>query len=714
MPWSEQAVKKLGAFALALVFLIAGTLLGPPGHASAQPPVRSPEWLRLDIERMTPRLATPGEDKLHITGSVTNVGDRRISDIVARLQVGQRQSTEAELEATLTDAPATDAGASGWVELANTLEPGRSAELSIEVPLAQLGVSAPGVYPLLVNVNGTPAYGGAARLAAVNLLLPVIDPPPESSPAAVSMLWPIAASTPKVVADPHDGQVVLSDDELGEELAPGGRLDALVAAASAYRENPDVFGSLCFAVDPDLLETVAAMADGYLVQTPSGPVRGSGQAHAARWLEALRDLVSSHCVVQIPYADADLGALSKVSSRTDLVADAVNNGAAILNLLRVQPRAGVLWPQGSLGDASLRAAAGAGTTTVISDPARFGGSVSEGTATVTGAGVNVLGYDSLVASAFTGTREADSAAHQRNVATQNGLAALAFRAGLGDETTDTPVLVAPPHDWDASASELHSLLDSVAQLHSARMLTPAPLDELLAAPAEGNAVLDGAAGTDIAGSPVSGEVIAGLSGIEATAADLQGAMSVDPTRQVQPISLIQPLHNAVLRAASTAWESEGAREAATAAARAQLDTLSNQVTVATPSQPVSLASGSSPLPVTLSNALPVAITVRIKLDNSAGLRTDRVQDTPLAAGSRVGRLIPAEALRSGRFSVDVSLTTPGGTKLGSPARLELTSNEFGVVTVVLTGTAAAALVLLGGRRIYRRVRQRGQQGEAGS
>lgn len=706
-------MKKLGAFALALVFLIGNALLGASGQAAAQPAVRSPEWLRLDIERMTPRLATPDEDTLRVTGSVTNVGDRRISDIVARLQIGQRQGTERQLRSTLTGSPATDAGASEWSEVATTLEPGQSAELSIEVPLAELGLSAPGVYPLLVNVNGTPAYGGAARLAAVNLLLPVIDPPAETPPVAVSMLWPIT-SAPKLVADPHDGPVVLADDRLAEELAPGGRLDALVTAASAYRDNPDVFGSLCFAVDPDLLETVAAMAEGYQVQSPTGPVQGSGREQAARWLQALRELVSGHCVVQIPYADADLGALSKVSTRTDLVADAVNNGAAILNLLRVQPRAGVLWPNGSLGDAALRAAAGAGTTTVLTDPAQLGANASDGTAMTTTAGVNALGYDSLVASAFAGTARADSVANQPNVATQNGLAALAFRAGLGDETAEAPVLVAPPHGWDASLPELHSLLGSLARLHEERMLTPAPLDDLLAAPAGGNAVLDGADGADLAGSPVSDEVVAGLSDIEATAADLQRAMSVDPTRQVQPISLIQPLHNAVLRATSTAWDSPFERTAAATAARTQLESLGNQVTVTTPSQPVSLASGSSPLPVTLSNALPVAVTVRINLDNSAGLRTDRVQDTPLAANSRVGRLIPAEALRSGRFSVDVSLTTPGGTELGTPARLELTSNEFGVVTVVLTATAAGALFLLGGRRIYRRVRQRGQEGQAGS
>jgi hypothetical protein len=100
--------------------------------------------------------------------------------------------------------------------------------------------------------------------------------------------------------------------------------------------------------------------------------------------------------------------------------------------------------------------------------------------------------------------------------------------------------------------------------------------------------------------------------------------------------------------------------------------------------------------------------VRITLSNSTGLRTGDIGDQWLPAGLSANRkiTIPAEALRAGRFSVIVALSTPGGTQLGNPARFELRSNQYGVVTLVLTIAGGVALVLLSGRQIYRRLRAR--------
>ncbi|WP_199428840.1 DUF6049 family protein [Qaidamihabitans albus] len=706
---------RFGAFALALAFLFAQGLLGAP--AGAQPLPAEPTMLELDVEQLSPRMVTPDSGALSVLGSVTNVSDRRISDIVARLQLGERQDSGDELAETLNEPPPTDSPVSDWIDIADTLEPGQSAQVRITVPLADgsLPVTDPGVYPMLLNVNGTPSYGGAARLAALHLLLPVLGvpgqaPPQGDQPASMSMLWPIAASEPKVVEARYERPVVLADDGLAGELRAGGRLDALVSAALAHRDDPDLFGSLCFAIDPELVETVKAMTRGYRVRTPSGEVSGKGRADAERWLESLRQLVASHCVVQLPYAGADLTALTELHSGAELVADAVN-GTSILSVLGVQPRQGVLWPGSVLSGPALRMSSAAGVNTVLTGPAQLEADPA-GTRTteIDGTGVRAVPYDALVNTALTGEPSRIpgrvTPADEPEVATQNGLAALALRTGLGDaQQTGDPLLVAPPQRWDATAGELGTLLSSVETLRSAGMVSPAPLEDLLAGPANGSAALNG--GQEAAGADpnVPGSVLRTLSAVESTAADLQRAMAVDPTRQVEPIRLIRPLHNAVLRAASNVWHDRiDQGSAAAATAQAQVDTLRGQVSVATPSQPVSLASGSSPLPVTLRNELPVAITVRLQLENSAGLRPADIQDTPLAADSRVGRLIPAEALRSGRFNVDVSLTTPGGTKLGSPAHLELTSTELGTFTVVLTATAGAALVLLAGRRIYRRVK----------
>ncbi|WP_019813674.1 DUF6049 family protein [Saccharomonospora saliphila] len=720
-------MSRAGAAALVL-FLLATQMLAPGPSAGAQPS----ELLRMRIDGMSPRVATSGDETLTLSATVTNTGDRPISDLVARVQSGPRQTGTPELGRTLTDPPSAEVGASDWVGAGDRLDTGESATFSIDVDLARLGVSDPGAYPLLLNVNGTPAYGGAARLAAAHLLLPVLGEnggtqgaQNGTGPAAVSTLWPITARTPKIVAAPHDGPVVLSDDDLARELAPGGRLHALVSTAESRRADAEVFASLCFAVDPDLLETVNAMSTGYRVRTPDGAVAGRGQQAAREWLDALRELVAGHCVVQLPYAGADLAELDRVDSGVNLVGEAVSNGAAVLDLLRLEPKQGTVWTRGGLTDSALRSASESGTTTVLADPARVeeglgapGGAGGGSEGEPSGGGVRVVGTDPLVTAAFTSGEPSGpsmgTAEGAVDIGTQNALGALAVRAGVGAEPAGGPVLVAPVRGWNASEDDLTALLDTLTRLSAAGALVPAPLDDALAAEGDAAEQSGGSASqwrTEPAQAPVPGSVVETLSEVETTAADLRGAMSVDPTRQVEPVSLIQPLHNAVARAVSTAWRTTDARRSAASAAEAQLQALRDQVTVRTPSQPVSLASESSPLPITLSNSLPVTITVRVDLGNSAGLRPAEIGDTPLAADSRVSRLIPADTLRSGRFIVRVAVTTPDGTTLGTPSRMELVSSELGSVAVVLTATAGAALLLLSGLRIYRRVKAReGQRG----
>lgn len=77
--------------------------------------------------------------------------------------------------------------------------------------------------------------------------------------------------------------------------------------------------------------------------------------------------------------------------------------------------------------------------------------------------------------------------------------------------------------------------------------------------------------------------------------------------------------------------------------------------------------------------------------------------------------VPVEVLRSGRFPVNVRLTTPEGVPLGDTVKLEVSSSAYGTITVIITVIAGIALVLLSGRRIYKRVRARnGENGAAPS
>jgi hypothetical protein len=138
--------------------------------------------------------------------------------------------------------------------------------------------------------------------------------------------------------------------------------------------------------------------------------------------------------------------------------------------------------------------------------------------------------------------------------------------------------------------------------------------------------------------------------------------------------------------------------------RARLAELRGGVKVLQPGTVYSLASSDSPLPLTISNDLPVAVDVRVVLSGTQGLRVKPVATKTVPAQSTLPLLLPAEVVRSGSFVVDAGVTTPGGTALGPPSRLQLRSTAYGTVTLVLTICAFVALVGLSLFRIVRRFR----------
>jgi len=722
-------MKRLAALTLALIFGVLAGLFGAgptglPGTADAQPIEDTPSNLRLDVDELSPRVLTSTSTTLNVSGRVTNTGDRRISAVRVQFKLGERQATERQLGETLAEDPPTDSSRSRFVDVAASLEPGQSAPLSISVPLDDpegLTINRPGVYPLLVNVNGTPEYGGAARLAALSTLLPVLGVPggeaPERPASAtdVSMLWPIADVRPRVVAAPYASPVELSDDDLARDLAPGGRLDALVGAAASAEAV--VAQSLCFAIDPDLLDTVVSMTRGYNVRGPSGPVPGQGGDAANRWLDALRKVTAGRCVVQMPYADADLSTLSHVQpaeAGETLTKSAVSGTPLVEAVLGTQVLRGVLWPDGALDEPVLGALAETGVNSVITDSTRLSSpdQVTSGVG-IEGSDIRAQPFDPLLASAMAGSSGSpDSAvgsatpADEPDIATQNGLATLAFRGGLGNQNdaAKTPLLLAPPRHWSAPPNELSLFLRTVGRLTEAGMLNPTPVQQQLRTPADGMAAMPYSASDAAAEAP--GEVTEMLTGIERELGDLGQAMGVDPTMQVDPGALLQPVRNAAVRGSSTVWRgNSGPAVAATKNAREQLEALRAQVRIESPPQLIALASGSSPLPVFIRNDLPVRVAVRLDLSQATGLRTEQpaARDIPALVG--LSERIPTETLRAGRFSANVSLTTPSGvTQLGPMARFELTSNEYGAITIILTVSAAGALFLLSARRIYKRVR----------
>jgi hypothetical protein len=721
-------VKRLAATVSVVLFLVLQGFFGAPAMAQSTPDTPR---LRLEVGQLNPRYVSTSSTSLTITGTITNIGDRRIAKPMVRLEIGDKLNTERQFTESMAGGLSASSRQSNFIPVTGMLEPDQSAPFTVTVPLGAgqngLQVSRPGVYPLLVNVNGTPEFGGTARLAALSMLLPVIGVPgksPEShtKPLGVSILWPIANTVPRVATLPFRGQLLLTDDDLAAELSPGGRLDSLLKAAQQQSERP-IFASMCFALDPDLVDTVELMTHGYQYRTGNGSAtaNGTGVGAAKQWLATLKQLATGHCVVALPYADADLSLLSKVSAngRPDpgLVTTAARGADVLQRVLGVQAQKNVLWPNGAMDPKTLGLLGGAGVGTLLTDSTnlKVDGPPDAG-ASLSGTDVRAQPIDSLVSSALSGDTGASLRATKTNaplatatsqpaVAAQNGLAALAFRAGVGQQTPDSPSLIlAPPRRWNVPLAELQGLLDTVGDYASAHLVVPKALPQLLTTPATARATMN--FDTQDMTSGASSDLSAALSDIDTSTAGLASAMAVDSTSQVKPEDLVSPVHIGLIRGASTAWrETNGGTPAATFNAGNELDFLLGRVSVPTPAQTLSLTSGTSPLPVFISNTLPVAMTVRITLRNNAGLRPEDPQNMLIPANGSVSHYIPVEALRAGRFSVDVVLATPSGTQLGTTARFELASNDYGSITIIVTAAAAGALLLLSSRRIYRRVKE---------
>jgi hypothetical protein len=155
---------------------------------------------------------------------------------------------------------------------------------------------------------------------------------------------------------------------------------------------------------------------------------------------------------------------------------------------------------------------------------------------------------------------------------------------------------------------------------------------------------------------------------------------------------------------SGAWRGgPGGAAGAHTDANSQFQRLLDEVSVVQPSLPILLGSKNSRLPVTVNSKLPVDIAVRVDLSGEPGLPSTGV-DALIPAGGALTVFIPTTVTRSGRFSAFATVRTIGGTPFGNQARLELVSSAYGTIIVIVTAIAFGLLVLLSGRRIYRRVR----------
>jgi hypothetical protein len=743
-------------------------ILGPgvvlPTAAAGEPGAMP--FVQVRIEQVTPQVATTtSEPIVTVSGTVANIGDRPVRDVMIRLEHAPAVSSSAGLRTNLDGGTDQYQAAQEFVTVSSELRRGQKTKFTLSAPMRSatkhsLDIDAPGVYPLLVNVNGTPDYGEPARLDDARFLLPVVgvpaDPldtsgdalsaviaPDTSKPVPVTMLWPLA-DRPRLAPGVPGGTIPvrLIDDELATSLAAGGRLDVLLTAAefaTSHDVDPDgaVGRSLCLAVDPDLLVTANAMTAGYVVSnSPDGPAQqpgtpthpGAGQAAATAWLNRLRALAHRMCVAPLPYAQADLDAVQRIGD-PGLSATATSGAGDIVDQILgvVAVRGATLIPDGSLTRRGVDLlSANANTVVIAAADSSAGDSnapvplTADTTPRRLSPQVVTAPFDPAVGAAFaaTGTDPVTPSylnpalsirlQHDSDTARrQDALGSMLWR-DLQPRVDPRAQLLVPPTNWKLRSDDAGAIMTSLATAIRSGLAVPRPLPAVIAdasavPPVNGTPRPD----ADAAGrGRFSDAVVATISGEMGRLAGLTAALTTDVRTGLNGVSYTAPLREDMLRAISQAERPDtrnGLAQQRLDVVHSAIADLFGAVTIVHPTGSYTLATEHSPLPVALHNGLAVPIRVRLHLDVPPGMQVTDLGEIELPPGYLPLR-VPIEVNFTQRVAIDVALHTPDGVPLGEPVRMSVHSNAYGQVLFLITMSAAAVLVALAGRRLWHRFR----------
>lgn len=734
--------------------LLAATLgvLAPAAGAAPLAPDRAPVLtvvpgdddatdttrpVQITVGRFEPRTVTPGAT-VTVTGTLANTGDTAVENLSIRLQRGAVLTTRAELAAERGDPDPATAVVPSFRELPGELAPGGELDFTYSIPSEELRLDRDGVYPVLINVNGT-VDGEPRRVGELRTYV-VQQPVVPTSRTTVAWLWPLAERTHRNAAG------AFTDDALAESVAPGGRLDRALSVVERLPGNQPAAGAptpaalpVTLAVDPAVVEALTVMAEGPY-DIAGEPGAGTGTEDAAAFLERLQAVAAIHPVVALPYGDVDADALVSTGLPDVLIRtlpgtpagtaeatpppaetedapasespatgtpppategeETTGAGARILaEALGVDPRTDLAW---AAGGALLPATAsvlreGGITQVVLGTEGLTDGETAvglEGTATAARATVSTAEgpLDVLVADPTLGNiaDTAEQTLGGARLAEQRYLAELALVSLQAPAGSTQTVLVAPPRDVDAGPEGAGAMMADTTGLP---WLAPATLDAVAGGPASavgeladpGDALrLDPAGLADVAEAVTVRD-------------DLAGAVVGDPD------TALRGYDAAVARTTSVSWRDEP--EAFRAAAADLLDAmhrLGRRVTLLAPADGTySLASSDAPLVLTVNNDLPFAVEVLLDLRTrgSRGLSIADIGPQVLAPGERTTLQVPTEVRQSGGFAVSAALTTPSGRPLGEPVDLQVKSTAYGPISLIITVGAALLLGLLFLRRL---------------
>jgi hypothetical protein len=677
-----------------MIAAIAGGALAPAAIAESSAGATGIPTVICALHTVQPSILTPDNHNLTIIGTVTNTGDQPITNVQALPRFSRhRVASRADIHKVGTDAT-VNWGArydAVFALVAQTLAPGQTRTFSLNIPTELLSFDEAGVYVVGVDIRGTAPNNDRVDLQTSRTVVPWIPDANELPPVPVAVLWPLAAR-PTLMPDN-----TLFNDSLAGQLDRGGPLLTLVNAGS------DV--PVTWTVDPDLLDTVQVLANGYRPAAPDESVHPSpaDSSAAHRWKSAFDQATRDDEIRYLPYAVPDVDALLK--TQPGLASDLSKQAVDAAKARRHSPTAGdVAWLDGSSDPEDLLAtfAASGSTTVVVSghsavdddDPvAQIDTAAPIGRVAVDGHNVDVVTTDFGLSDAMAdAAAAADPQAGALDVK-QRWIAETALVAmEAADANTDPVALVAaPPIWWQPDAPIASTVVDTWTSIPWVQPTQLSDIDKF-----------EGRAGV-LPEFTSPGATVLPTANVSATAQVAKQAAQY-AVLLAEPDDTVAELGRMALRASSAAWRDDPtAGIAYTMSISNALTARFDKVTVTVP-ESVTLSSRAGSFPLTVTNKLPEPVNVRLDLQ-SANVDRLQVEDIPverIEPGERRLITVTAQAAANGKVPVSVQLTTTDGVPLGPSRPTVVNATDYGTVGWIIVGTAAvlfaAAVIRRTGRR----------------
>ncbi|MFI8874920.1 DUF6049 family protein [Streptomyces sp. NPDC055243] len=699
----------------------------PTAHAaapSAAADATGSNTVDVSLNKLTPTAPSDG-DTLTVSGTVTNEGKQTVAGATVGLRLGPVLNGRSQIDSAAkrtgyqSGADGTEIGGK-YVKKFSKLAPGIRQDFSISVPVKALDLGADGVYQLGVSLSGrTTTQPWSQVLGFERTFLPW-QSGGTGTKTRTTYLWPLISTAHLTAETGSDEQQtpVFTDDDLAKELAPGGRLEQMLALGRQL--------DVTWVIDPDLLASVDAMTRNYRVQTADGKstTAGKGQAVAKDWLNKLEQTVKDKQdkkVVALPFADPDLASLAHngktVTGSLGQLKDATDAGAlAVESILHVKPQSDFAWPvDGALDPSIVDVSTSAGAHTVIarSDSLRDSSALpyTPNAARPIGGGTTAVVADARLSTAFQGDM---TGAENSTLAVQQFLAQ-SLMVTLQDPDKQRTVVVAPQRM--PSASQAQSMAKALTALSDERWSESQDLS------AAAKAKPDPRATTQV---PSTGAYPASLRKQELPKSafkSIQGTQNKLNRFQTilsEPDRVITPFGRAIDREMSTSWRGRAA-EAATFREGVEnyLTTLVKQVALIDKSD-AKLSGRSATIPVTVQNNLVQDVdhmVLRLTSENPTRLKIgDKAyweQPVKVAGGHAQSVKFTTTANANGPVPVYAQLYTEDGQPYGKPVRFDVNVTEI-TLTVMLVIAGGVLLLVLAGFRMYtQRKRAARQQAEEG-